>query len=173
MGKRPLVGAVLAVALTYGLYPYVTLWRLGLAIRSGDASTVGTLVDWPAVREGIKEDICDLVIDDPPEVKAGAKLPAFGSGFMRGIATNAVDARVTPEALMAVAQKEEAKPVTHSGPVEVSWAFFTGPTGFLVDLQAPGENAPIRLQMDLRDGAWKVTRVWLPPQLLTQANPRT
>jgi hypothetical protein len=43
----------------------------------------------------------------------------------------------------------------------------------VVDLNAPGQSSPIRLELDLRDGGWQVTRVWLPPELLTQANART
>jgi hypothetical protein len=55
----------------------------------------------------------------------------------------------------------------------VSWAFFVGPAQFVVDLRAPGQPTPIRLQMDFREGAWQVTRVWLPLELLNQANART
>jgi hypothetical protein len=42
-----------------------------------------------------------------------------------------------------------------------------------VDLNTPGQPAPIRLQMDLRNGAWSVTRVWLPPELLGQPHTGT
>ncbi|HTI82048.1 MAG TPA: DUF2939 domain-containing protein [Acetobacteraceae bacterium] len=167
---KPAIGAFLLVAGAYAVYPYVTLYRLGEAIRHGDAVTLQSMVDWPAVREGIKEDICDLVIDDPPEVKVGSKLPAFGAGFVRGIAQNAVDARVNPESLAAAA-KQPAMP--NGASVQVSWAFFSGPSAFVVDLNAPGQSSPIRLELDLRDGGWQVTRVWLPPELLTQANART
>src|ERR1700730_472668 len=104
VSRKPLIGVLLAVGLTYGIYPYVTLYRLGQAIRSGDAATLETMVDWGSVREGIKEDICDLVIDQPPQEQADGKLPPFGAGFVRGIATNVVDRQVTPEALVAAAQ---------------------------------------------------------------------
>jgi hypothetical protein len=170
MVRKPAIGAVLVVALAYGVYPYITLYRLGQAIRHGDASTLQSMVDWPSVREGIKEDICDLVIDEPPEAKHGAKLPPFGAGFVRGIAANAIDERVTPQALATVAKQPTA--ATGSS-VSISWAFFAGPSEFVVDLNAPGQASPIRLQMDLRDGTWQVTRVWLPPDLLTEANART
>ena len=167
---KPAIGAFLLVAGAYAVYPYVTLYRLGEAIRHGDATTLQSMVDWPAVREGIKEDICDLVTDDPSEVKVGTKLPPFGAGFVRGIAQNTVDARVNPESLAAAAKQ----PATPNGAsVQVSWAFFSGPSAFVVDLNAPGQASPIRLELDLRDGAWQVTRVWLPPDLLTQANART
>lgn len=172
VGRKPLIGALLAVGVTYAVYPYVALYRLGQAIRSGDAASLETMVDWDSVREGIKEDICDLVIDQP-QARVDAPLPPFGAGFVRGITANVVDRRVTPEALVAAAQEPDAADATHGAAVQVSWAFFAGPSAFVVDLSAPGQGTPIRLQMDLRNGAWHVTRVWLPPDLLGQANTRT
>ena len=129
------------------------------------------MVDWASVREGIKEDICDLVIDQPQQAQSDGKLPPFGAGFVRGIATNAVDRRVTPEALVAAAQQPGADQTTRGAPVQVSWAFFASPAGLRGGSDTPGRPAPIRLQMDLRNGTWHVTRVWLPPDLLGQ--PRT
>src|ERR1700722_9456455 len=120
-GTKTLIGALLAVAVAYVVYPYVTLYRLGQAIRQGDASSLETMVDWAAVREGIKEDICDTVIDEPAEAKAGDQLPPFGAGFVRGIAGNAVDSRVTPQALAAVAQEPVRAPAPKDSAVRVSW----------------------------------------------------
>jgi hypothetical protein len=169
MVRKPLIGALLAIGLVYGAYPFVTLYRLGHAIRQGDVSALQSMVDWGSVREGIKEDICDFVSDE--QQQAGDQLPAFGEGFVRGIATNVIDRRVTPEALAAAAQQSD--PIALSGAaLQVSWAFFASPSAFVVDLVSPEHMAPIRLQMELRDGMWQVTRVWLPPELLGQANPR-
>lgn len=172
VGTKPLIGALLAVCATYGIYPYVTLYRLGQAIRNGDATRLEAMVDWPSVREGIKEDICDFVVDEPQHARDDGRLPPFGTGFIRGIATNAVDKRVTPEALVAAAQGPNATDVPDAA-VQVTWAFFASPSAFVVDLSAPGQPEPIRLQLDLRDGAWQVTRVWLPPELLNHAKTRT
>jgi hypothetical protein len=168
VAKKPIIGAVLAVGCAYAAYPYVTIYRLGQAIRQGDAPVLESMVDWYSVREGIKEDICDLVTDDT-DAKSG-RLPPFGASFVRGIAVNSVDRRVTPEALVsAVQQQVPAKPVSPDAPIEVSWAFFASPSQFVVDLRSPGAEEPIRVQMDFRGGAWQVTRVWLPVDLLSQA----
>ncbi len=131
------------------------------------------MVDWPSVREGIKEDICDLVTDEPQQVQNDGRLPPFGAGFVRGIATNVVDKRVTPEALVAAAQSPHSAETRGNAALQVSWAFFSGPAAFSVDLTAPGQSEPIRLQLDLRGGAWQVTRVWLPAELLGRAKART
>jgi len=163
---------LLAIAISYGAYPYVTLYRLGHAIRSGDATALQALVDWHAVREGIKEDICDQAVDQPATAKASHQLPPFGAGFVRGIASNAIDRRVTPQALVTAAQQPQLELPT-GRPVQVAWAFFSTPTEFSVDLRVNGRPVPIRLQMELRGGAWRVTRVWLPPVMLAQANEGT
>jgi hypothetical protein len=161
------------VTLAYFAYPYVTLYRLGSAVQSADAATLEKLVDWPAVREGIKEDICDMVVDDGPA--APGKLPAFGSGFVRSIASNAIDEQVTPQAIAAASAgpRAHASPAGAMSKVRVNWAFFDSPTVFTVDLQAKGMQEPIRMQLDLRHGLWQVRRVWLPEDMLKGPPART
>src|SRR5271166_6744434 len=78
-----------AIAFAYTAYTYVTLYRLGYAIRHGDSSVLETLVDWDGVREGLKEDVCDALAEGPEPAETAtalpardeAALPAFGSGF--------------------------------------------------------------------------------------------
>ena len=171
-GWRPIIAVLLAIAVSYGAYPYVTLYRLGHAIHTGDAAALQTLVDWHAVREGIKEDICDQAIDQPAAARTSQQLPPFGAGFVRGIAGTAIERRVTPQALVTAAQQPQPELPTGKT-VHVAWAFFSTPTEFTVDLRADGRPVPIRLQMEFRAAAWRVTRVWLPPLMLAQANEGT
>jgi hypothetical protein len=167
MRMRPrwlFLAAVLSILIGYAVYPYVTLYRLGSAIQSTDAAALKSLVDWPAVREGIKEDVCDLASDDPGP-KSGDALPPFGASFMRGIASNAVDQAVTPQALLAAISRSPvpaSSPARQGADVHVTWAFFDSPTTFTVSFLAPGQAEPIKLEMDLREGEWRVQRVWLP-----------
>jgi len=154
--------------MAYVAYPYVTLYRLGAAIQSADTTTLESLVDWPAVREGIKEDVCDLALDDPGP-KTGDELPPFGASFMRGIASSAIDQAVTPQALLAATSTSimpASQPAPRGADVHVNWAFFDSPTTFLVSLQAPGQGEPVKLELDLRGGEWRIQRVWLPAELL-------
>lgn len=172
--RWPVLAALLAVGTSYVAYPYVTLFRLGEAIRRGDAATLQALIDWPAVREGIKEDICDLVLDHPNIAEASGTLPPFGASFVRGIAANSIDRQVTPEALVAAVGLPAQPPVatTSGADVHINWAFFDDPTAFSVSLSAPGQVEPIKLQLELRHGRWMVRRVWLPADLL-QGNTKT
>ncbi|MEA2736714.1 MAG: hypothetical protein QOH05_21 [Acetobacteraceae bacterium] len=168
--RWPLLATVLTVAVVYVAYPYATLYRLGLAIRGADAATLESLVDWPAVREGIKEDVCDL--GDDPAPKTGAELPPFGASFIRGITSSSIDKTVTPQALLAAATIPANQPPRppRGADVHVNWAFFDSPTTFMVSLQPPGQAEPIKLEMDLKDGQWRVQRVWLPAELLSSGS---
>ncbi|HUB13141.1 MAG TPA: DUF2939 domain-containing protein [Acetobacteraceae bacterium] len=169
---KPILAAILAAGLGYIAYPYATLYRLDRAIHTGDAAALQTLVDWSAVREGIKEDICDTIGDNSAETIAHGGLPAFGASFVRGIATNTVDQQVTPKGLVDLAHHDAAGAGEHQS-MRVSWAFFENPTDFIVSLNVPGQRAPLKLRMTMKDAQWQVTRVWLTPRLLQEANAGT
>ncbi|HET6609628.1 MAG TPA: DUF2939 domain-containing protein [Rhodopila sp.] len=171
--RGPMLATLAAVGLAYAAYPYVTLYRIGGAIRGGDTKTLEALVDWSSVREGIKEDICDLVVDDPG-AKTGGNLPPFGASFMRGIASSSIDQTVTPQALLAATGSlKRPEKELKGADVHVRWAFFDSPTSFLVDLKAPGQTDPIRMEMTLHHGGWQIDRVWLPVDLLSGQGDRT
>jgi hypothetical protein len=165
--RWPFLATMLSFGIAYAAYPYVTLYRLGSAIRAADAATLESLVNWPAVREGIKEDVCDLA-DNDTGPKTGGELPAFGASFRRGIASSAIEQAVTPQAFLAAASTLPAnRPAPRGADVHVNWAFFDSPTTFLVSLQAQGQAEPFKLELELRHGEWRVQRVWLPAELLS------
>lgn len=167
------------VCAAYVAWPYATLYRLGQSIRQGNATMLETLVDWDGVREGIKEDICDTVFDAPEARTASSqdRLPPFGFSFVQGIAGNAVDENVNPQALVSAAQAPRpSKPAAPDASPTIAWAFFDGPASFSVLLRQPGAapaGQPIRIELQLRHFAWKVTRAWLPHEMLVAANSRT
>jgi hypothetical protein len=172
-GKRVLIVSALC-ALAYVAYPYVTLARLGAALGSGDAKTLETLVAWGPVREGIKEDICDDVSDAP--AANDTALRPFGFSFAHSVASNIVDAHVSPHGILAAARRFDPANMTLGAVSGVKWAFFETPTQFVAELQPPGsakDAPPVRVQMELHGFAWKVTRVWLPPTLLAATNAPT
>jgi hypothetical protein len=171
--KRVLIVAALA-AFGYAAYPYVTLARLGAALGAGDATTLESLVAWGPVREGIKEDICDDVSDAP--ATNDTALRPFGFSFAHSVASNVVDAHVSPHGILAAARRLDPANLTLSAMSGVKWAFFESPTQFVAELKPPGmapDAPPVRVQMELRGFAWKVTRVWLPPTMLAAANAPT
>jgi hypothetical protein len=130
------------------------------------------------VREGIKEDICDNVFDQPTARAASgeSRLPPFGFSFVQGIAGNAVDENVNPQALVSAAHGAASEGAAADANPTIAWAFFDGLTSFSVLLRQPGAAAgdePIRIEFQLRHGTWKVTRAWLPREMLMQANAKT
>jgi hypothetical protein len=193
--QRTCLVVLAAIAGMYVAYPYVTLFRLGLAIQQGDAATLETMVDWDRVRDGIKEDICDAVLDDPTPAATNAEaLPAFGTSFMRGIAGSMIDKTINAASLVQATRSMGSAPDYHrvaivgsasaaelSQPVEmgaprVVWAFFENAKTFDVEMKAPtgsGIHHPIRVQMELVGTEWKIIRAWLPMEMLAPSNART
>ena len=168
--RWPVLATCVALGAGYLGYPYATLYRLDTAMRQSDASALQSLVDWYAVREGLKEDICDMVLDQPAKSQASNELAPFGSGFVRGMTGNALDHTVTPETLVSMSRAGAASAPSDA---RVEWAFFENPTQFAVELRAYGLAQPIRLVMELQGLSWKVRRVWLPNALLERAGAGT
>jgi len=192
MPRKAVLGSLAAVAAAYLAYPYATLCALQLSLQHDSPAVMTPLVSWDAVREGIKEDICDGFADDPPEAaptgiapagtaeaattaptEAGAEatasnpLPPFGYSFIRGIAENMIDDAVTPARVTAL-----LRGIGDGGAMRVDWAFFDGPREFVLELRpvgAPADAKPMRLRLDLSDGLWRVTRAWLPRWMLERA----
>jgi hypothetical protein len=168
--RWPVLAMCAAVCAGYLGYPYATLYRLDTAVRQSDASALRALVDWYAVREGLKEDICDMVLDGPENARPSNELAPFGAGFVRGMTGNALDHTFTPESLVTMIRTGDA---AASADARVEWAFFENPTQFAVELRAVGLAEPIRLVMELQGLSWKVRRVWLPNALLERAGSGT
>ena len=173
--KRLIISALAGLLTAYIAYPYFTLYRLALAVSNGDPATLSSLVSWDLVREGIKEDICDNVTETPAaETTKAGSLPPFGYSFVRGLAANAVDTSITPEALVT-ATRSPRTATTNLGGMTLNWAFFDSPSEFSVAVGMPGQDgadSELRLQMEFRNGSWMVTRAWLPAAML-MANSRT
>jgi Protein of unknown function (DUF2939) len=169
-GRWPVLAVLVALGAAYVVYPYATLWRLDTAVRRSDAVTLSSLVDWYAVREGLKEDICDMAMDDPDATHTDNALPPFGAGFVRGITGTRLDKAVTPETLVLMTQAGRDVPREQT---RVVWAFFHDPIRFDIDLRANGSPEPIRMVMELRGMRWQVRRVWLPNEWLERAGSGT
>ncbi len=178
MRKAVTAAAVLLVA--YAASPYISLYEIGQDVRGHDVSAISADVDWTKLREGLKEDIADGITGNTPAsatpqatpVSATTNdddLPPFGSGFVNNMAGNMVDQTVTPQHLANTVSTLRAAGADR---MMVQHAFFTSPTRFDVTLQLGHDKVqpPLRLQLDLvRSGMtmrWKVTRAWLPTELL-------
>ncbi len=174
--------AVTAVGLisAYGAWPFVSLYELRRDVQSHNLPALAADIDWPLLREGLKQDIADGITGEPGQTlqvnaTSNDDLPPFGSGFVTNMAGAMVDQTVTPQHLANMAGTLKA---AGAHPMTVSTAYFASLTRFVVALSAAplSARAPaVRLQMDLvRDGStlrWKITRAWLPPEMLQAAEP--
>ena len=140
-----LAGATLTGAM-YVAYPCLMLYRLDNAVSRGDSRTLRSLVDWPEVRQGIEADLAN----------GDGDLPPFGAGLLRAVA---VKAAMTPENVIAALHAVDR----HDGSARLHGAWMEGPCTVIVDL------GTARLRMQLQSGEWRVTRVWLPETVLTNA----
>ena len=171
------VGVVVLLATCYVGGPFLTLWRITRALDRADLDALQTLVDWSAVRQGLKDDIAEGVIGMPVQtLVASNTLPPFGASFIAGIAGTAVDRAVTPEGLLEAARRLDPPPGPATAapfPVIVAAGFCT-PTQFDLHLRAPGQDAdeePLHVRLVFRAGGWQVMRVWIPQDLMDRASP--
>jgi hypothetical protein len=188
VGKRSMIAVVAVVALAYAVTPYIVLWRLASALRDGDARTLEALIDWNSVRDGLKEDVADGIVGLPEDATATTQLaantlPPFGASFISGIAGSVIDRDVTPQHLVALIRQLAPAEPTAVGPLTlmkslagVDHAFFDGPASFTLRIRCAGQEAddtPLRVRMEMHDGAWRVMRAWIPQDLIERANART
>ena len=173
-------GLVAALIGVYAASPYISLYKIDRDVRLHHLQALAADVDWDQLRDGLKADIADGLAGVPGQaetVNASASsddLPPFGAGFVTNMAGNLVDHSCNPAHLADAIGTLDAA----GAPVHVSRAFFTGPTSFTVAFRvgAGGHRPPaLRMRLDLvRDGmrfGWKVTRVWMPVELLAASEP--
>ncbi len=162
--KLPILAGALLLAAGYTAYPCLTLYRLDTALRSGDSNTLTRLIDWGSVREGLQEDIADDVTDtaNPHAVAVGAQLAPFGFSFARSIVGHAVQQEVTPAHVITCLRGQDGSAHT----LGLRSAYFTDWSRFIVNVGPKSGQPDIRLQLDLQDGTWRLTRVWLPASML-------
>jgi hypothetical protein len=168
--RWPVFATFAALSALYLIYPYVTLYRLDVAVREKDAEALRSMVDWYAVREGLKEDLCDMVLDEPASQRPSNELAPFGASFVRGITGSMLDHTVTPETVVSLTHAAGGE--RHED-ARVVWAFFDAPTRFMVHVRTDASAEPIRVALELRDLRWRVRRVWLPNTLLERASSGT
>lgn len=163
--KVAIASALFSLCLGYAAYPCVTLYELQDAMRSGDATRMANLVDWTSVRDGLDEQIAaeSTRSSNPQAIADGSQLAPFGFGFVRGLASKAIETKVTPRAVLHAFHSDSG-----GTGLRPSGAWFESPTTFVVRFIDRTGNK-VRLRLHLEDGRWRVTRVWIPRRLIEAA----
>jgi hypothetical protein len=161
-----------ALLLLYVASPYFSFWRFTVALNSRNGARLAGYVDFPAVRESLKQQFRAALHrsqnkDQTKHKKIARLLTALGSSFSDRLADVLVDTYITPIGLAdLIADPEAAKDVQTSAGKPVVWksvhwsraknVFFTGPRDFAVDVNRA------RLRFRWEGLGWRLRKIDLP-----------
>jgi hypothetical protein len=168
MGRWWIAAVVLLAA--YIAYPYLTLYWIDQALLTDDPQALRQIVDFPKIRDKLKNDV-KLALIDKAQTQAGKGkiLGIFGAALtallVPTLVDSTIDEMVTPEAILDNPVVVERRREKKSFADFVTYAFFSAPTAFSVDLKDPNDpNSPtLTARMELLGPRWRVTAVKLPP----------
>jgi hypothetical protein len=162
---RPRAGGIVGLALTIAAVPllvfmtapYITLWRLDQALRSGESSALADLVDLAAVRGEIVRKLnkdADSVIGELSD--PFIQWLRDGIRIMGG---QAVERLVTlswvRERLLTHTAEDSGEGIVG----QITYAFFNAHDGFVVRI-GRAEDAPIQLVLKRNGLDWRVFAVY-------------
>jgi hypothetical protein len=99
------LAAGLALAVGYVAYPILTVWTIREAVRTGNSSYIEAKLEWPTVRETLRQSMLEYAIGPTPVAAPGSPPPSLGlwqrikNGLSRRAVDNLVTSYVTPEGL--------------------------------------------------------------------------
>ena len=102
--------AVAAFVCAYALSPVFAAHALIQAGKRGDAATLGRMVDFPAFRASLKEELNQVLADEVRDNagEAGDILAGLGMMLAPALVSGAVDSLVTPETVGQMVRSGEA-----------------------------------------------------------------
>lgn len=163
-----IAGALLLAA--YIGYPYLTLYWIDQALLTNDRLALQRLVDFPGIRQQLKTDLKVAVLDKAhAEQEKRPILGTFGAALAGLLAPalvdSAVDGMVTPEGVLSNQIVVEHRSEGKSFADFVTYAFFSAPTVFRVDLRDPErpDSPTLTARMELVGPRWRVVALKLPP----------
>jgi hypothetical protein len=155
------IGYLLLLALiTYGLWPYYSLYRLDGAIVRPDTAELATLVDLPAIRANYKRRLAAGVSGMLP-----AEDPQSVTGWIRQnverLGDSALEQTITLDWVRETVRDAVTQVTGQSPPYligAVDFAFFESHDRFLIRLGRLGENAT-HLRVSRIGAQWKITDI--------------
>jgi hypothetical protein len=115
--RTVLFGVFLLLGAAYVGWPYYTLYRINAALDADDRATLDSLVDWQAVREGLKTEVEAL---HAPSASAGAKgqegeSSALASLIAPRVNELLVDAYASPQGLARLIREGRVEAAPEAG----------------------------------------------------------
>ena len=161
-----------ALLLLYGASPYFSFWRFTVALNSRNGARLAAYVDFPAVRESLKQQFRAALHrsqnnDQTKHKKFARLLTALGPSLGDRLSDALVDTYITPIGLAdLIANPQAAKDIQTSAGKPAVWksvhwsraknAFFTGPRDFAVDVNG------VRLHFRWEGLGWRLRKLDLP-----------
>lgn len=168
--RRLLLAFFVLLAAAYIGYPYLTLYRVDRALLNDDKPALERLVDFPEVRERLKAEVKLAVMDKAQELTESRPILGSLGAALAGLVApalvdGAVDTMVTADAILGNEEVVEHRKAGESFADFVTYAFFSAPTAFTVDLKDPErpDSPTLTLIMTLTGLRWRVVAIKLPP----------
>jgi hypothetical protein len=171
--SRWVLSAATVLGLVYVTSPCVMLWQMVSALQHGDVVALERGVDWPALRAGLKQDISDGVIGPVSTQLTSNTLPPFGASFITGIADSIVDREATASNLVAMMHQTGSDETMPNPLGMIEHAFFESPRVFVVSLRDADDEGHVRLRLELQGFSWRITRAWIPQDMIERVSQRT
>jgi hypothetical protein len=180
MAKRQglwLVGGAIAAFLGGGLLyasPYLTLYQIYQAVDHRDSQAISDSVDFPALRESVKENLQSVVLKETAK-QNNPILNLIGAALGKVMVNPVIDSMVTPEGVMALLEGQRLQSGGNDGTQSLSKkaadvdvnARYESFNQFVVGVKPKGEDVPPVDVVLSREGlGWKITGVRLPKSLL-------
>ena len=174
MAKRQglwVVGGAIAAFLGGGLLyasPYLTLYQIYQAVEHRDSQSISDSVDFPALRESVKENLQSVVLKETAK-QNNPILNLIGAALGKVMVNPVIDSIVTPQGVMALLEGQ--RPGENGGTQSMSEkvakvdvnARYEGLNQFAVGIKPKGEDVPPVDVILSREGlGWKITGVRLP-----------
>ncbi len=177
-----LVLSAIVVVVAYLAMPVLTVRALVRAAETGDEAALERLVDFPAFRESLKEQLTGRLMAEMREDPRADDSALAGLGMLFGpmLVDGAVDALVNPQAIAAMVETAEApdpadaiapaEPEAKDGDIRKSYAYRDLNTFVLglTDPERPDETLKLLLKRDGLFG-WKLSGVELPEKSSPEA----
>lgn len=171
LNKIAIVVAVLCGIAAYVAMPYLAVQRLYQGFARMDADVIEAHVDFPSVRESLKEQANAYLATHMPQDESGRTglLGAAGFVMMPKVVEAVVDAYVTPTGMRQMINRalmhssdpasKEPRPLRRE---DIDYAFFENPDTFRVEAR----NMVFILR--LKDWHWKLTEARMPPEVFAR-----
>lgn len=162
--KKPALLLVLLLALLGGYFvasPYLALRGLGQALDSGDQTALEAHVDFPGLRQNLKDQLKAAFASQMSQEASDNPFAALAATLAGAFIDPMIDAFVTPAGMSRLITGQEDATADKKEPFANAETAFEGLSVFRVTLhQADGDKLDLFLR---RDGlSWKLYRIDLP-----------